>query len=102
MRAYYSAPSGIRPHVFLIGPGLTDRLVFRSWGGGCRPFVMRNAHGTIYVGIDVSKDKLVVEIAPGTQLSAMQTDFARTVRQAYGLQRGVEGSRATHERVRQV
>ena len=36
------------------------------------------------------------------QLSAMQTDFARTVGQAHGLQRGVEGSRATHERVRRV
>lgn len=36
------------------------------------------------------------------QLSAMQTDFARTVGHAHGLQRGLEGSRATHERVKQV
>lgn len=36
------------------------------------------------------------------QLSAMQTDFAKAVGQAHGLQRGVEGSKATHERVRRV
>lgn len=36
------------------------------------------------------------------QLSAMQTDFAKVVGQAHGLQRGLEGSRATHERVKRV
>lgn len=36
------------------------------------------------------------------QLSAMQTDFARAVGATHGLQRGLEGSKATHERVRRV
>lgn len=36
------------------------------------------------------------------QLSAMQTDFAKAVGVSHGLQRGLEGSRATHERVRRV
>lgn len=35
-----------------------------------------------------------------TKLSAMQTDFAEQVGQAHGLERGVEGSKARHERVR--
>lgn len=36
------------------------------------------------------------------KLSAMQTDFAKAVGVSHGLQRGLEGSRATHERVRRV
>ena len=36
------------------------------------------------------------------QLSAMQTDFAKAVGQAHGLQRGLEGSKASHERVQRV
>lgn len=36
------------------------------------------------------------------QLSAMQTDFAKVVGQAHGLQRGLEGSKASHERVQRV
>ena len=34
------------------------------------------------------------------KLSAMQTDFAERVGKPHGLERGVEGSRATHERVK--
>lgn len=34
------------------------------------------------------------------KLSAMQTDFAERVGQPHGLERGVQGSRATHERVK--
>lgn len=36
------------------------------------------------------------------KLSAMQTDFAKSVGATHGLQRGLEGSRATHERVQRV
>lgn len=36
------------------------------------------------------------------KLSAMQTDFAKEVAQAHGLERGLKGSTATHERVRRV
>lgn len=36
------------------------------------------------------------------KLSAMQTDFAERVGQRHGLERGVQGSRATHERVERV
>jgi hypothetical protein len=36
------------------------------------------------------------------QLSAMQTDFADRVGAEHGLQRGLEGSKATHERVKSV
>ena len=35
-----------------------------------------------------------------SKLSAMQTDFAERVGQPHGLERGVQGSRATHERVK--
>ena len=34
------------------------------------------------------------------KLSAMQTDFAERVGQPHGLERGVQGSKATHERVK--
>lgn len=34
------------------------------------------------------------------KLSAMQTDFAERVGKPYGLERGVQGSKATHERVK--
>lgn len=34
------------------------------------------------------------------KLSAMQTDFAEQVGQPHGLERGVQGSKATHERVK--
>lgn len=36
-----------------------------------------------------------------TKLSAMQTNFAKAVGQRFGLQRGIEGSAATHTTVRQ-
>lgn len=36
------------------------------------------------------------------QLSEMQTEFAEKVSQDFGLQRGIKGSVATHERVRRV
>lgn len=37
-----------------------------------------------------------------SQLSEMQTDFAKKVSEAHGLRRGVKGSVATHERVQRV
>lgn len=36
------------------------------------------------------------------KLSAMQTDFAETVGEDHGLVRGIQGSKATHERVQRV
>lgn len=35
-----------------------------------------------------------------TKLSKMQTDFAKAVGKPHGLQRGIEGSKATHQRVK--